>query len=128
MNTKMKHIHTFEGFLNEQEDLLNEDATAVFIVLQALMLTGPLWALAAKAGAFDDLKSPSKAFSDWKRDRIVSAAVERLNKDPEIQDFFSLPGSKQRGKWKELIASKLTDKEMKHINSISRYRVEDGKI
>jgi hypothetical protein len=123
----MKHIHTFDSFLNEQE-ILNEDAMmALAIVMQALMLTGPAVALGIRAGAFDDLRTPAQVVRDWKKDRVVGAAVERLSQDPDVIEFLQLPHSKQRGKWQELLKSKLTDKELKYINSISRYRVQDGK-
>jgi hypothetical protein len=126
----MKNLQTFDEFLNESmNEPINEGMIdAVAIAIQAVMMSMPAVALAVKNGAFDDWKNPVDAIKDWKRDRIVSGAVERLNKDPEILAFLNQPASKQRGKWKELIAKKLTDKEMKHINSISRYRVEDGKI
>jgi hypothetical protein len=125
----MKHVHTFEGFLNEQEQMVNEDGMmALAIVMQALMLTGPAIALGITAGAFGDLRTPAEVVRDWKRDRVVGAAVERLSQDPEVIEFLQLPHSKQRGKWQELLKNKLTDKELKYINSISRYRVRDGKI
>ena len=123
----MKRVHTFESFLNESEKL-NEDALqALAIVMQALMLTGPAVALGIRAGAFDDLRTPAQVVRDWKKDRVVGAAVERLSQDPDVIEFLQLPHSKQRGKWQELLKTKLTDKEMQYINSISRYKVQDGK-
>jgi hypothetical protein len=125
----MKHVKTYEAFLNEQEELINEDAmAALFIFMQALMMSGPVIALGIKNGAFDNLRTPAEVVRDWKRDRVVSAAVERLSQDPDVIAFLQLPHSQQRGKWKDLLTTKLTDKEMKYINSISRYRVKDGKI
>ncbi len=110
------------------KESVNEDAmAALFIFLQTLMMSGPVIALGIKQGVFDDWKTPTEAIRDWKKDRIVSAAVERLNQDHEVIEFLQLPGTQQRGKWQKLIASKLNDKELKHINSISRYKVKDLK-
>ena len=120
-------VESFESYLDDQE--VNESAVdALFILMQSIMLSGPVIALGIKNGAFDNMRTPKQVIQDWQRDRIVGPAVERLSKDLEVIEFLKLPGTKQRGKWQELITPKLTDKELKHINSISRYRVRDGKI
>jgi hypothetical protein len=126
----MKNLPTFNEFVNE--DAINEDASsamaALTILMQAVMMSGPLVALGIRNGAFDDLRTPAEVIRDWRRDRIVSGAIDKLSKDPEIVEFLKLPWNKQRGKWQALVSTKLTDKEMKHINSISRDRVKSGKI
>lgn len=125
----MKNLHTFEEFLNEQEEIVNESALdALGILMYAIMMSGPVIALGIKNGAFDNMPTPTEVIKDWKRDRIVGPAVERLSKDPDVIEFLKLSGTQQRGKWQKLITPKLTNKELKHINSISRYRVQDGKI
>jgi len=122
----MKHIQTFESFVNESvNENLAMDMLGIF--MQALMLSGPVVALGIRNGAFDDLRTPVQVVRDWQKDRIVGPAVERLSQDSDVIAFFQLPSSQQRGKWKELLKTKLTDNEMKYINSISRYRVKDGK-
>jgi len=121
-------VESYDAFISESADPLNEDAVqALAIVMQALMLSGPIVALGVKQGVFDDLRTPAQVVRDWKKDRVVGPAVERLSQDPEVIEFLQLPHSKQRGKWQDLLKTKLTDKEMKYINSISRYRVRDGK-
>jgi hypothetical protein len=121
-------VESYGDFINENEELLNEDAMAALaIFMQALMMSGPVIAMGIRNGAFDDLRTPAQVVRDWQKDRIVGPAVERLSQDPDVIEFLKLPGTKQRGKWQELLKTKLTDKEMKYINSISRYRVQDGK-
>ena len=132
----MKHIQTFESFINEQEsiskaEILNEEDTNAILALYLALswATFPAVAILSKAGVFDDgFRGPIEVFRDWKRDRIVSKIVERLNKDPEVIAFLNMPAAQQRGKWKELIAKKLDSKELKYINSVSRDRVEAGEI
>ena len=131
----MKHIQTFESFINEQESIskaefLNEeDTNAILALYLALSWAAfPAVTVLSKAGVFDDFRGPLEVFRDWKRDRIVSKIVERLNKDPEVIAFLNMPAAQQRGKWKELIAKKLDSKELKYINSVSRDRVEAGNL
>ena len=124
----MKHLHTFDEFVNESSINENVAMDMLGIFMMGLAMSGPAIALGIKQGAFDDMRTPVKVVKDFIRDKIVSAAIERLNQDPEVMEFLKLPQSQQRGKWQALLLTKLTDREMKHMNSISRYRVEAGKI
>ena len=126
----MKHIHTFESFLNEQEEMINEDASSIAMLL--MQSTTTMLALAlAKIGGFigggDDI-SLKQWWNDWRRDRKVNKILDRLKDDPEILQFLNLPDSQQRGKWQKLLSSKLNKDEIEYLNSISRNRVKRGKI
>jgi len=126
----MKHIKLYEEFVNEP---INESAGDWIVPLMALWVAAPLLAVSAAGLAMhaigsDDLYSPKEMYDMWKRDKIVNKVVARLNADEEIQDFLKLKDSQQRGKWRDLVASKLSPAEIKHLNSISRDRVEKGKI
>ena len=50
--------------------------------------------------------------------------VERLAQDPEIQDFLKQSESKQRGKWRKLIESKLDEDEIKYLKRIAKADVK----
>jgi hypothetical protein len=128
----MKHIKTFEGFLNEQEEMLNEDAasmaTSIVMLMQA---TATLALVMAKSGSFGsggDEGGIKDWWNNWRRDRQVNKILDKLKDDPEILQFLELPTAQQRGKWQKLIATKLTDDEQKYLMSISRDRVKKGKI
>lgn len=126
----MKHIKLYEEFVNEPID---ESAGDWIVPLMALWATAPLLAMSVAgmiqhATGSDDLQTPKEMYDAWKRDKIVNKIVARLNTDEEIQGFLQLKASQQRGKWRDLVASKLTPAEIKHLNSISRDRVEKGKI
>lgn len=51
--------------------------------------------------------------------------VERLAQDPEIQDFLKQSESKQKGKWRKLIESKLDENEIKYLKRIAKTDVRN---
>ena len=74
----------------------------------------------------ESLKDVIKSnFQEWKRNKEVQKISSKLQQDPEIQEFLNLPPDQQKGKWRKLVASKLTDEELKHLRSISRQMVKN---
>jgi hypothetical protein len=79
----MKHIKTFEGFLNEQEEFLNEDATSAMMLMTNMALLGTVL---ARTGVLDPV-------SDWVEDKIngVKSKIRRHRKmkmtNATYQDF-----------------------------------------
>lgn len=55
--------------------------------------------------------------------------VERLAQDPEIQAFLKQSESKQRGKWRKLLETKLDENEIKYLKRIAKtdVRIEINK-
>ena len=49
--------------------------------------------------------------------------IERLSKDSDIKEFFNLPRTQQRGKWTNLLKSKLSEEEYKYIKHITKDKV-----
>lgn len=68
----MKHIHTFKSFLNEQEEILNEDVVAVSLLMTQVALLGTIL---ARTGVFDPA-------ADWVADKIndVKSKINRYRK------------------------------------------------
>ena len=68
----MKHIHTFESFLNEQEEMLNEDAVTAVMLMTNMALLGTVL---ARTGVFDPV-------ADWVEDKIddVKSKIRRNRK------------------------------------------------
>lgn len=64
----------------------------------------------------------------WFKYRLVSSInkkqmqpiIDRLKEDEDIINFFKVPESDQRGKWRKLIATKLTNDELKFVNKIHK--------
>ena len=125
----MKHIQTYEQFINEsQEEMLNEDASTLTSILLLLQSTALLTATMAKAG----VELPGVGLSDWwakwKKDRRVNKILDKLKDDSEIQEFLAMPPKEQEGKWRNLIKTKLNKEEMDLLASISRDRVKRGSV
>ena len=68
----MKHIHTFKSFLNEQEEILNEDAVAASLLMTQVALLGTIL---ARTGVFDPV-------ADWVAGKIddVKSKINRHRK------------------------------------------------
>ena len=120
----MKYTQTFNQFLNEQEEILNEDnSLALMVILQAAIVQGLLIGqMAANSSGdgfhpIDDLKA---WWAKRKKDKAVQSIVDKLKDDPDVIAFMSLSNSAQRGKWYKLIEPKLNDEEKKYLTSISR--------
>lgn len=125
----MKYVKTYENFIAESEEMVNEmeSLTATVLLLQAAAVAGQFILLGNKLGYYpiDDLKN---WWNEIKRDRAVNSILSKLKDDPEVIDFLNLPPNQQAGKWKKLIEPKLSADDLKYINSISRDRVKNGKI
>jgi len=128
----MKNLPTYNEFINEQEEAVNEDASSLATSIMLLMQSTALLAVAmAKSGAFDTYGSDQSLkgwWESWKRDRKVNKILDRLQKDPEIIEFLALPANQQKGKWQKLVSTKLNKDEIEYLNSVSRDRVKKGKI
>jgi hypothetical protein len=120
----MKNIHTFEEFLNEQEEILNEDSSlALMIILQAAVVQGLLLGQMAASGGGDGFHPIDDLKAWWakrKKDKAVQSIVDKLKDDPDVAAFMNLSNSAQRGKWYKLIEPKLNDEEKKYLRSITR--------
>jgi len=124
----MKHIHSYEEFLNEQEEILNEDINLITTV----MLLGQATIVAATVMARAGYDTPDETLAEWwkrwKKDRRVNKILDKLNADVEVQQFLTLSPKEQEGKWKKLVDTKLNKEDKDLLNSISRDRVKKGKI
>lgn len=121
----MKNIHTFEEFLNEQEEMLNEDSSlALLVILQAAaVVQGALIGQMAASGGGDGFHPIDDLKAWWakrKKDKAVQSIVDKLKDDPDVAAFMNLSNSAQRGKWYKLIEPKLNDEEKKYLKSITR--------
>jgi archaellum component FlaC len=79
----MKHIPTFKSFLNEQEEILNEDAATMMLLMTNMAVLGTVL---ARTGVFDPV-------ADWVDDKIndVKSKIRRHRKmkmtDATYQEF-----------------------------------------
>ena len=121
----MKHLKTFESFLNEQEEILNEDnSMALLLILQAAALNGLLFGSMAAGAVTGDGFHPIEDLKAWwakrKKDKAVQSIVDKLKDDPEVIAFMNQSKSAQRGKWFKLIEPKLNDEEKQYLKNVYR--------
>ena len=115
----MKHIKLYEEFVNES--ILADVLVPIAVGLTWFSpMIFAMW-LGTEAG-HDWQNSPSwkDQYKKWKSDGTVTDIVSRLQDDNDIKEFLLLPRTKQRGEWQKLIASKLTDSEMKYLKKINK--------
>jgi hypothetical protein len=115
----MKHIKLYEEFVNESAIV---DA---IVPIAALLTWWSPWLFAIWLGTEDGQdfqNSPSwkDQYKKWQSDKAVTKIVSRLQDDDDIKEFLLLPRTKQRGEWQKLIASKLTDSELKYLKKINK--------
>ena len=119
----MKHLKTFESFLNEQEEILNEDnSMALLLILQAAALNGLLFGYMASGSGdgFHPVEDLKAWWAKRKKDKAVQSIVDKLKDDPEVIAFMNQSQSAQRGKWFKLIEPKLNDEEKQYLKNIYR--------
>jgi hypothetical protein len=114
----MNHIPTFEDFINEQNSL-NEGISA--LILAGLVATGVVSLKELPKGPW--FPNPMEIWKDYKNDKILKSAIDKLSKDEEIIDFLKLPYREQVKGWDNLVKSKLNDRERDHLKKISIFDV-----
>jgi hypothetical protein len=124
----MKNLQSFEEFVNESFETLNEDANLIATVMLLGQASIVAAAVMARAGYDTPDVKLEEWWNKWKRDRRVNKILDKLNADSEVQQFLTLPPKQQEGKWKKLIDTKLNKEDKDLLNSISRDRVKRGKI
>jgi hypothetical protein len=110
--------------LKVDESFINEDSSmAFFILMQAAIVNGILIGQMANSGGggsfhpIDDLKA---WWQKRKSDKAVKSIIDKIKDDKDVIEFMKLTPSQQRGKFRSLIATKLTDDELEYLNKINR--------
>lgn len=119
-------MKTYTEFINEQEEMLNEDAS---LAMSIMMLGQATVMLALQMSRADMLPEVDITgwWNKWKKDRRVNKILDKLKDDTEVQSFLTLPPKEQEGKWQKLIDTKLDKEDKDLLKLISRDRVKRGK-
>ena len=97
----MKHIHTFESFLNEQEEMLNEDTSLIadiavgvatglvglWAVVKGTNVVGRLLGSAAEVLA-DKIEAKAKEASRKQRKEFVGEIIKKFEGDKELERMY----------------------------------------
>ena len=106
------------------ESVINEDAATTFLILmQSAMVMGQIALLGNKISAVSDF-TPVEDLKRWwqkrKSDKAVKSIIDKIKDDKDVVEFMKLTPSQQRGKFRSLIATKLSDEELEYLNKINR--------
>ena len=105
-------------------EYVNESIIAgLFAGIMGLLISAILIAFTDIEDYKEITKDNIEYFKYLWNDRKAKKIIEKLSKDPEIKEFLSLSTYKQKGKWIELLKSKLSDDEYKYIKHITKDRV-----
>jgi hypothetical protein len=106
------------------ESLITEDLSTAFVILMsAAAVGGATMGHIAAVGGVDDF-TPIKNLKAWwqerKSDKALKSIINKIKDDEDIVKFMKLTPAEQRGKFRSLIATKLSDNELDYLNKINR--------
>jgi hypothetical protein len=106
------------------ESLITEDLSTAFVILMsAASLAGATMGHIAAVGGVDDF-TPIKDLKAWwqkrKSDKVLKSIINKIKDDEDVVKFMKLTPAQQRGKFRSLIATKLSDTELDYLNKINR--------
>lgn len=122
-------IIEFEDELGIHEGLIKEDIDsttllALTVLINAALASGlHIGALAGNYSGGDTLgpiDSIKKWWKDRKDDKAVKSIIAKIKDDPEMIEFFKLSQTQQRGKFRKLVATKLSSDEIQYLNRINK--------
>jgi len=110
-----------------KESLIKEDIDtmylAMIVIAQAAMLGGNIGRLAGHYYGGDNLGPIDSIKAWWKRrkdDKAVKSIIAKIKSDPEMIAFFKMSQTQQRGKFRKLVATKLSSDEIQYLNRINK--------
>jgi len=74
----------------------------------------------------ETIAAPITVVKQWMADKKAKKIIEKLSQDQDVKDFFNQSKYKQRGKWLDLLKTKLTEDEYKYIKHITKNRVNSA--
>lgn len=109
------------------ESIITEDIDSLYLaailVAQAAALGGNIGALAAHFSGDDNL-GPIDSIKQWwknrKDDKAIKSIIAKIKSDPELIAFFKLSQNQQKGKFRKLVATKLSNDELQYLNRINK--------
>lgn len=129
----LQQIVVNEGMAAEKETIskmgLNESrvneemSTSFLILMNAAIVNGLLIGQMAASGG-DGGFTPIADLKAWwnkrKSDKALKSIIDKIKDDEDVVEFMKLTPAQQRGKFRSLIATKLTGDELEYLNKINR--------
>lgn len=112
-----------ETVINENESLNEDLSMGLVILINAAIVNGLLigqMAAAGGGGSFTPIEDLKNWWKKRKSDKALKSIIDKIKDDEDVIEFMKLTPSQQRGKFRSLIATKLTGDELEYLNKINR--------
>jgi hypothetical protein len=110
-----------ESVKSINESLINEDSSTAFLILiNAAIINGILFGQIAANVGFTPIKDLKAWWQKRKSDKALKSIINKIKGDEDVIKFMKLTPAQQRGKFRSLIATKLSDNELDYLNKINR--------
>ena len=117
----MKHIPSFEQFLNEKFDDSDEHYADMMLLnfysFAAGEIMGIQWLQSSSGFHHEEAieNIPDAIYHKWRSNKTIKKIIDRMKKDSEITNFLQLSKKEQGGKLEKLMEPKLTNSEKQYI-------------
>jgi hypothetical protein len=101
------------------------DIVNIFIMIAQLVFTGASVKAALDAKGIGPIDAIKQWWNDIKTDTAIKSIANKIKNDREIIAFLKLSPSQQRGKFRKLVASKLSAEEMAYLNKINKSTLQE---
>ena len=118
--------------LKLDESLINEEmSTAFLILMNAAIVNGLLIGQMASSGGdggFTPIADLKRWWQKRKSDKALKSIIDKIKDDEDVVEFMKLTPAQQRGKFRSLIATKLTGDELEYLNKINRSHFQNESV
>ena len=123
-------MKTFTQKINSMQNINEgvDPSLMTILITQIATLTGfAVGALVVDKVINDSYGDPTviDVIKSWWKDRKANNIAKKLAQDTDIQEFLQQPISRQRSGWRDLLKSKLDEKEYDYISKITKNSVKD---
>jgi len=133
--SKGKKQADLTGYSVVKESLIKEDIDTMYLAMivmaQAAILGGNIGMLAGKyvdsKGVFPNIDDIKRWWKDRKDDKAVKSIIAKIKSDPEMIAFFKMSQTQQRGKFRKLVATKLSPDEIQYLNRINKSDLQENR-
>jgi hypothetical protein len=112
---RIKTPSVFESINESAVDIVN-----IFIMIAQMTFVGASIKTALDAKGIGPIDAIKKWWNEIKTDRAIKSISNKIKTDPDIIEFLKLSPSQQRGKFRTLVASKLSGDELAYLNKINK--------
>jgi len=130
--SKGKKQADLTGYSVVKESLIKEDIDTMYLVVALIAQLGALGQLGFNhIGDYERRLGPIDSIKQWwkdrKDDKAVKSIIAKIKSDPEMIEFFKLSQNQQKGKFRKLIATKLSPDEIQYLNRINKSDLQENR-